>query len=1084
MLIESVSVKHFGLLHHFDLKLGDKLNVIEGSNESGKSTLSAFIRFMLYGFSKDEAGLDERRRRTSWDSGTAEGEMIVSVKGRRYRIERYSAIVRNLAGGEEFRDRTRTIDVAEGSLVTETDAGEYFLGVPNAVYVSSAFISQLDDTRVGEDKMLDQITSILFSGDERTSAERASEMLRRRRDRLIAAAGEQGDLSRLRARAAELVGEHDRAVEINRLLLAREAELVAGQREKKAVEEELSKLEKLKSSFKTVAVINNFDKLHNLEREEYLLEGEEAEFRLRHTQNGFFPDASYRTELTINRRVAGDSYAAYKSAQEELVTVREENESNLESERTLFRIDRHGGEEKVRSGLFAICRNAAAFLGAAVLFAVLSVLLLVLGVTTPLSMTIGAVASVVLALLGVGSLFPALARRRRARGYALDYGFGGPREFLRFLDRISEVREASRMRARALRHAEEALERSKKTYLASHASLSESVRRWGRSLPEVGVGAVIDAMVEEIDAITSEAKVYERKKREMHEEIAELRGRLGDEDETELRESLSPEIRDTLCDMSYEEILQGIRVRTEKLETIERTQVDLSDEIDGLRDAATNPVELDEKIRALTAEITEMRELQQALTLAFEAVSGAEENLRREITPRLSEYARRLMSSMTDGKYDEVGVSESLMLDFARGQERRSVEFLSGGTRDLAYIALRLAYIDLLYREAPPLVFDESFAHQDNFRATCTMKALRTLADEGVQSLIFTCRSRESTIAREVDRKYKHIKMEKLRAEAEAALALASGEREKPESVQAIPSEPSDGETLTFVIPDELLSDAAETSDHTPTEAPAVEETLPLGEQSFVAEEPDEDFLAEETLAEQAFDEEVLDEEALDEDALDEEALDEEALDGEALDEEVLDEEALDGEALDEEVLDEEVLDEEALDGEALDEEALDEEVLDEEALDGEVLDGEVLDGEALDEEALDEDALDEDTLDEEALDEEALDEDALDEEALDEQAPAAEDPLAMLLGDTPTDGEASFDLDDVLDSLYVMQGDTDASAEPSPFFEGAAALEEDDGLEEEDPFSGMLWSPAKTDLEDADDEEASFGSYAEGENV
>ena len=240
MLIESVSVKHFGLLHHFDVKLGDKLNVIEGSNESGKSTLSAFIRFMLYGFPSDEAGLDERRRRTSWDSGTAEGEMVVSVKGRRYRIERYSAIIRNLAGGEEFRDRTRTIDVAEGSLVTEIDAGEYFLGVPNAVYVSSAFISQLDDTRVGEDKMLDQISSILFSGDERRSAERASEMLRRRRDKLIAAAGEQGDLSRLRQRAAELVEERERAVEVNRLLLRREAELIENQKKKKAVEAELS----------------------------------------------------------------------------------------------------------------------------------------------------------------------------------------------------------------------------------------------------------------------------------------------------------------------------------------------------------------------------------------------------------------------------------------------------------------------------------------------------------------------------------------------------------------------------------------------------------------------------------------------------------------------------------------------------------------------------------------------------------------------------------------------------------------------------------------------------------------------------
>ena len=82
MLILEVKVKHFGLLDYFEVKFGDKLNVIEGSNESGKSTLAAFIRFMLYGFTPDPAGLEERRKRTSWETGTAEGEMTVLVKGK------------------------------------------------------------------------------------------------------------------------------------------------------------------------------------------------------------------------------------------------------------------------------------------------------------------------------------------------------------------------------------------------------------------------------------------------------------------------------------------------------------------------------------------------------------------------------------------------------------------------------------------------------------------------------------------------------------------------------------------------------------------------------------------------------------------------------------------------------------------------------------------------------------------------------------------------------------------------------------------------------------------------------------------
>jgi uncharacterized protein YhaN len=83
--------------------------------------------------------------------------------------------------------------------------------------------------------------------------------------------------------------------------------------------------------------------------------------------------------------------------------------------------------------------------------------------------------------------------------------------------------------------------------------------------------------------------------------------------------------------------------------------------------------------------------------------------------------------------------------------EEKSVDFLSGGTRDLTYIALRMALIDMLYSEKPPVCFDESFAHQDNVRAKSMMRAISYLAEEeGMQSFIFTCRAREAQLACEV----------------------------------------------------------------------------------------------------------------------------------------------------------------------------------------------------------------------------------------------------------------------------------------------------------------------------------------------
>ena len=98
-------------------------------------------------------------------------------------------------------------------------------------------------------------------------------------------------------------------------------------------------------------------------------------------------------------------------------------------------------------------------------------------------------------------------------------------------------------------------------------------------------------------------------------------------------------------------------------------------------------------------------------------------------------------------------MSDGLRVSFtSKDGERRSIDFLSGGTRDLSYVSLRMALIDMLYGERPPVCFDESFAHQDNVRAKSMMKALKKLSDDGQQSFVFTCREREAALARDVSK--------------------------------------------------------------------------------------------------------------------------------------------------------------------------------------------------------------------------------------------------------------------------------------------------------------------------------------------
>ena len=49
MTINKIYIREFGALKDFCAELSDGINLFYGANESGKSTVLAFIRFILFG---------------------------------------------------------------------------------------------------------------------------------------------------------------------------------------------------------------------------------------------------------------------------------------------------------------------------------------------------------------------------------------------------------------------------------------------------------------------------------------------------------------------------------------------------------------------------------------------------------------------------------------------------------------------------------------------------------------------------------------------------------------------------------------------------------------------------------------------------------------------------------------------------------------------------------------------------------------------------------------------------------------------------------------------------------------------------
>ena len=186
MIIEKIVIKSFGRINDMTLEFSDGVNVIEGENESGKSTIAAFIRYMLYGFTDgDGEGLDERKKRINWDTHTASGSMYVRVGGKRYVISR-STTPTDDSDRTTYREESSIVDTETGApAFGKLPAGEVFFGIDAELFDNTAFIGQIGDSSIDEDSVKQSIENIIFSGSEKINKQRAETRISEKMEALV-----------------------------------------------------------------------------------------------------------------------------------------------------------------------------------------------------------------------------------------------------------------------------------------------------------------------------------------------------------------------------------------------------------------------------------------------------------------------------------------------------------------------------------------------------------------------------------------------------------------------------------------------------------------------------------------------------------------------------------------------------------------------------------------------------------------------------------------------------------------------------------------------------------------------------------
>ena len=167
----------FGKLEHRSLSFSKGLNIIEAPNESGKSTLLAFLRVMLYGFPPRERGaMADKNRYAPWSLSPMRGTLTLMCEKGGITLQRDTARANSPMG------RFSAVYTGSGEAVdglTAADCGETLLGVPCEVYERSAFIRQSSLTVDASAELERRIAALITTGEEGQSFSEASAALKK-----------------------------------------------------------------------------------------------------------------------------------------------------------------------------------------------------------------------------------------------------------------------------------------------------------------------------------------------------------------------------------------------------------------------------------------------------------------------------------------------------------------------------------------------------------------------------------------------------------------------------------------------------------------------------------------------------------------------------------------------------------------------------------------------------------------------------------------------------------------------------------------------------------------------------------------
>lgn len=247
-----------------------------------------------------------------------------------------------------------------------------------------------------------------------------------------------------------------------------------------------------------------------------------------------------------------------------------------------------------------------------------------------------------------------------------------------------------------------------------------------------------------MDEQALELRLYvEERSRTLRQEARDVQLRLESGRDEAAKEKLYAWLR------TYDEAMLAVKVAEQEscLAAAEQERTELLDrrgrlmqELQRLR-ADAELADMRQTLVERESRLETLLERYAVLAVSERLMARAKAVFEQERQPEVLRRASAYLCRMTGGAYERIIAPDDRSALFAETVGRQLVDsaFLSRGTQEQLYLAMRFSLCDAASREHPlPLLLDDLFVHFDENRLKSTLPVLETLA-EARQVILFTC---------------------------------------------------------------------------------------------------------------------------------------------------------------------------------------------------------------------------------------------------------------------------------------------------------------------------------------------------------